>query len=148
LIVWVSECLCGKERDLEYALHGLCNKKYEDPAFFFPQDRVSLCSPGCPGTHSVDQAGLKLRNSPASASQGEKLLLAGGFRGTHLLPGEVHRTGDADDDQADDDGGNGHPLGVPPQPPGSFVVSIIVAVQRLGDTKEELVTTDTLYRKA
>jgi hypothetical protein len=30
---------------------------------------VSLCSPGCPGTHSVDQAGLELRNSPASASQ-------------------------------------------------------------------------------
>ncbi|KRX29890.1 hypothetical protein T09_11165 [Trichinella sp. T9] len=30
--------------------------------------RVSLCSPGCPGTHSVDQAGLKLRNLPASAS--------------------------------------------------------------------------------
>jgi hypothetical protein len=33
------------------------------------QDRVSLCSPGCPGTHSVDQAGLELRNLPASASQ-------------------------------------------------------------------------------
>jgi hypothetical protein len=33
------------------------------------QDRVSLCSPGCPGTHSVDQAGLELRNMPASASQ-------------------------------------------------------------------------------
>jgi hypothetical protein len=31
------------------------------------RDRVSLCSPGCPGTHSVDQAGLELRNSPASA---------------------------------------------------------------------------------
>ncbi|GAB1287637.1 Acid-sensing ion channel 5 [Apodemus speciosus] len=31
--------------------------------------RVSLCSPGCPGTHSVDQAGLELRNLPASASQ-------------------------------------------------------------------------------
>jgi hypothetical protein len=30
---------------------------------------LSLCSPGCPGTHSVDQAGLKLRNPPASASQ-------------------------------------------------------------------------------
>jgi hypothetical protein len=28
-----------------------------------------LCSPGCPGTHSVDQAGLELRNPPASASQ-------------------------------------------------------------------------------
>ena len=26
------------------------------------RDRVSLCSPGCPGTHSVDQAGLELRN--------------------------------------------------------------------------------------
>jgi hypothetical protein len=43
--------------------------------FFFrfspppPQDRVSLCSPGCPGTHSVDQAGLELRNPPTSASQ-------------------------------------------------------------------------------
>jgi hypothetical protein len=33
------------------------------------RDRVSLYSPGCPGTHSVDQAGLELRNSPASASQ-------------------------------------------------------------------------------
>jgi hypothetical protein len=33
------------------------------------RDRVSLYSPGCPGTHSVDQAGLELRNPPASASQ-------------------------------------------------------------------------------
>jgi hypothetical protein len=33
------------------------------------RDRVSLCSPGCPGTQSVDQAGLELRNPPASASQ-------------------------------------------------------------------------------
>jgi hypothetical protein len=39
--------------------------------FFFLvlRDRVSLCSPGCPGTRSVDQAGLELRNLPASASQ-------------------------------------------------------------------------------
>jgi hypothetical protein len=37
--------------------------------FLVFRDRVSLCSPGCPGTHSVDQAGLELRNSPASASQ-------------------------------------------------------------------------------
>jgi hypothetical protein len=40
--------------------------------FFFKflvfRDRVSLYSPGCPGTHSVDQAGLELRNPPASAS--------------------------------------------------------------------------------
>jgi hypothetical protein len=32
-------------------------------------DRVSLYSLGCPGTHSVDQAGLELRNLPVSASQ-------------------------------------------------------------------------------
>jgi hypothetical protein len=33
---------------------------------FLFQDRVSLCSPGCPGTRSIDQAGLELRDSPAS----------------------------------------------------------------------------------
>jgi len=27
---------------------------------FFFLDRVSLCGPGCPGTHSVDQAHLQL----------------------------------------------------------------------------------------
>jgi hypothetical protein len=30
----------------------------------FCRDRVFLCSPGCPGTHSVDQVGLELRNLP------------------------------------------------------------------------------------
>jgi hypothetical protein len=39
--------------------------------FFFLvfRDRVSLCSPGCPGTYFVDQADLELRNPPASASR-------------------------------------------------------------------------------
>ena len=38
--------------------------------FFFLvfQDKVSLYSPVCPRTHSVDQDGLELRNPPASAS--------------------------------------------------------------------------------
>jgi hypothetical protein len=32
-----------------------------DVVFVFVfQNRVSLCSPGCPKTHSVDQAGLKI----------------------------------------------------------------------------------------
>jgi hypothetical protein len=31
--------------------------------------QVSLYSPDCPGTHYADQAGLELRNPPASASQ-------------------------------------------------------------------------------
>jgi hypothetical protein len=35
----------------------------------FFRDKVSLCNPGDPGTHSVDQAGLELRSPPASASQ-------------------------------------------------------------------------------
>jgi hypothetical protein len=33
------------------------------------RDRVSLYSPGCPGTHFAVQAGLELRNPPASASR-------------------------------------------------------------------------------
>jgi hypothetical protein len=39
--------------------------------FFFLvfRDRVSLYSSGCPGAHFVDQAGLELRNPPASASR-------------------------------------------------------------------------------
>ena len=42
----------------------------QDLAFFvFFRDRVSLCSPGCLGTHFVDQAGLELRNLPASVSR-------------------------------------------------------------------------------
>jgi hypothetical protein len=36
---------------------------------FVFQDRVSLYSLGCPRTHFVYQAGLELRNPPASASQ-------------------------------------------------------------------------------
>jgi hypothetical protein len=37
--------------------------------FLVFRDRVSLNSLGCPGTHFVDQAGLELRNPPASAFQ-------------------------------------------------------------------------------
>jgi hypothetical protein len=36
--------------------------------FVFP-DRVSLCSSGCPGTHSVDVTGLELKIHLPSASQ-------------------------------------------------------------------------------
>jgi hypothetical protein len=37
--------------------------------FLISQDRVSLHNPGCPGTCSIDQVGLELRDPPASASQ-------------------------------------------------------------------------------
>jgi hypothetical protein len=54
--------------------------------FFFLvfRDRVSLCSPGCPGTHFVDQAGLELRNPPASASRGL------GLKACTTMPGWIH----------------------------------------------------------
>ena len=35
----------------------------------FSRQGFSVYSPGCPGTHSVDQACLELRNPPASASR-------------------------------------------------------------------------------
>jgi hypothetical protein len=39
--------------------------------YFFEFSRLgfSMSIPGCPGTHSVDRAGLELRKSPASVSQ-------------------------------------------------------------------------------
>jgi hypothetical protein len=52
----------------KYYFHNQ-NQKLIHTSIFFFRDRVSLYSPACPGTHSVDQAGLELRNLPASASQ-------------------------------------------------------------------------------
>jgi hypothetical protein len=61
---------------------------------FFFLDRVSLYSPGCPGTHFVDQAGLELRNPPASASQVlGSLLPSAGIKGVchHAWRSFLHR---------------------------------------------------------
>jgi hypothetical protein len=59
---------------LLYQQGNLCfTSGLQDFLFFFFflvfQDRVFLCSPGCPGAHSVDQAGLEIRNPPASDSR-------------------------------------------------------------------------------
>jgi hypothetical protein len=43
-----------------------------------------LYSPGCPGTHFVDQAGLELRNPPASASCVLGLKVCATTPGQHL----------------------------------------------------------------
>ena len=53
----------AKSHELTLLLDLLCDLDF----LFVFQNRVSLCSPGCPGTHSVDQAGFKLRNLPAPA---------------------------------------------------------------------------------
>jgi hypothetical protein len=57
-------------------------------SLFVFQDSISLCSPGCPGTHIVDQSGLELRNLPASASQ---VLGLKACATTTRLPLDVHR---------------------------------------------------------
>ena len=45
----------------------LQTNRISDPDFFLAfQDRVSLYSPGCPGTGSVDQAGLELRTTSSA----------------------------------------------------------------------------------
>jgi hypothetical protein len=70
--IWYAGCLLCDPRSF-----CLSETIYDKEFFFFFffffflvfWDRVSLCSPGCPGTHSVDQTGLELRNPPASASQ-------------------------------------------------------------------------------
>jgi hypothetical protein len=46
----------------------------------------SLYSPGCPGTHLVDQTGLKLRNLPASASASGVL----GLKACNTTPSSIH----------------------------------------------------------
>ena len=58
-----------KETDIKISLTKLQHRPRELIYFFFFRERVYLCSPGCPGTHFVDQAGLEIRNLPASASQ-------------------------------------------------------------------------------
>ena len=78
--LWKMLCLWGSWRLFTYNISELPNIVYFHLftiwitlktffLFLFFQDRVSLCSPGWPGTHFVGQASLYLRNSPASASQ-------------------------------------------------------------------------------
>jgi hypothetical protein len=75
-------CTCIVYEDAATALYVYRDKNksyfcfffgYLKPNFstliFFFRDRVSLCRLGCPGAHSVVQAGLELRDPPASASQ-------------------------------------------------------------------------------
>jgi hypothetical protein len=60
----------------------LCTRTFLFVCLF--RDRVSLYSPDCPGTHFVDQAGLELRNLPASASRVLELKVCATTPGWHL----------------------------------------------------------------
>jgi hypothetical protein len=78
VIYWLVKLLCW--RYLCYVtflfslsvLPPLPSPPLPSPPLSFPPlflwDRVSLCSLGCPGAYSVNQAGLELRDSSASAS--------------------------------------------------------------------------------
>ena len=74
-VPWICLLLCKGEGHYSHCLsacdtgnqpgHGISGPIF---FFFFSRQGFSFSS-GCPRTHSVDQAGLKLRNLPASASQ-------------------------------------------------------------------------------
>jgi hypothetical protein len=74
--VCVYVCVCFIRYFLSFFLSFLCFVLF---CFSRQGDRVSLYSPGCPATHFVDQAGLELRNPPASVSR----LLRAGIKGVH-----------------------------------------------------------------
>ena len=64
MVICIEESLEGLNTMAIFLLHSVWVF-----FFFFFRDRVSLCILGCPGTHSLDQAGLELKNLPASSSQ-------------------------------------------------------------------------------
>jgi hypothetical protein len=70
LLLWMRQVKIWKLREW-MKIFGFCFVFVYLVGFFLLVfwDRVSLCSPDCPGTHSVDQTGLELRNLPASASR-------------------------------------------------------------------------------
>jgi hypothetical protein len=71
--VSILHCICFGDPAYESHVILTLETIFLDSFFFFFflvfQDRVFLYSPGCPGTHSVDQVGLELRNPLASLSQ-------------------------------------------------------------------------------
>ena len=77
--------LCGPELSQQPGFVAYFSFKSKAYSFFllffvlfgFFKTRLSLCSPGCPGTCSVDQASLELRDPLASASWNA------GSKGTH-----------------------------------------------------------------
>ena len=74
---FITLTLCNLKSELQYPFLSSLSCFYPVVCLFvfvclfvcLFRDRVSLNGCGCPETHSIDQAGLELRNPPASASQ-------------------------------------------------------------------------------
>jgi hypothetical protein len=74
----ISSCkrLCGWVSKIELwsskrAISSTLDPSFNSDSFWGGggvENKVSLCSPGCPGTHSVDQTVLELKDPSASAS--------------------------------------------------------------------------------
>lgn len=79
--------------------------------------------------------------SPGRLGEAVMAVLLWTLAGTALAHrSEVNHAVDADDDEADDDGGHGHPERVATQPLGAFYVPLVVTVQSLqrGDRESQL----------
>ena len=71
---YVANCILYPQRFMSFmsvlhANHNHLVSILQQSYLFIYWDWFSLCSPSSPGTHSVDQAGLKISDLPASASQ-------------------------------------------------------------------------------
>jgi hypothetical protein len=85
--MWEPEVKVGIVLKVPFALFFVCLFVFLLLLFFvYFRDRVSQYSPGCPGTQFVDQAGLELRNPPASASASRVLGLKACATTARLLP--------------------------------------------------------------
>jgi hypothetical protein len=68
LCISTESCIPGRTSNFTHTVAHLGDQVNWVFFFFFFLDRVSLYSPVFTGAHFVDQAGLELRNLPASAS--------------------------------------------------------------------------------
>jgi hypothetical protein len=62
-------CFIVSILEIRYGFEDNFIKTSKGSGIFFPVFFFETGSLGCPGTHSADQAGLELRNTPVSASQ-------------------------------------------------------------------------------
>ena len=78
---------CLQSKPLRYVPEQNCVLKvfFYDTLVWLVWCFVLFYSPGCPGTHSIDQAGFELRDPPVSASQALGLMVCATTSGSILF---------------------------------------------------------------